>query len=1245
MISNGLPTPELVSVLKISPDIQIDLLKKFVDRTNAWDKNMDIPFSPEGLLVIREEMLDEILAKVEELLKTDACSIYIKDSPVQATLRAARGYQKSKIGKAVRKIVPTTSVKDKPTDDERLGLTSWVISTGRSFLATSPDDFFNHPHWSGTFDKHLGDEIYEKQKRIAAFLAIPLRDSRGQVIGALKAQRFEPNASFSVEDQITLEALGQVAGRCIAYVDDALNGPIDAAITSWALKIFSDASTTEGELDAFLDIVGRVSAAVTMADACSIFLVDESRRTLTQRAGCGHQSLKNIIRSYSLPDRSKLAGCIDFETCTPATCRNKPGTPIPEDERVGITAWVAATGKSFYANSKEELRQHCHHKGLFDPQNFEQQKDSELQKQIDIEKKPSAYLEECSAWFGTPLILGGTPMGVLKIENKTLIGQPDSRQFSTEVKQRLEILSQDIAISIRRLQIQGKTRYEVINNALPTILTILQGGLDIHQLIERVVVETANLFNARACALFLKEGNKLIQPKWAAYGYATQTKGEEGAYNLREYNLVSKKVILPNPPDNKKVGLTVWIAVTQTKFSARSNQELKLHPHWIGRYDPLNFREEERCESFMGVPLLVGEKKKKDLIGVLKVETKQRKVGDRTDYSYFNEQDALVFDLIANSVAIAIQNARLLASRRLADQLLIQQNRYNTLLKVFEFIEDRVDVLNTLEGATRLVAQSDNRRAAVLESVIGILKPNFNVTFIEQFAQKLSDANDPNYVGLVNLLNLISDMIDVKKWTEIYKIQVIDAQTPVWFNKQFVLYKCQQILLDVHHKVSDFLKAYDRDGHTQALRNCIKLLSDQIGEIESQNLFIRNVLNKIFTQWKKLVEMELAQQHEIHNPYVAGLPLEANSSVFFGREEIFEWIEEHLHGEKGVLILHGGWHIGKTSILKQLVAGPLGERIRERNALLPVFVDLQRLADPGIGIFFENLKELICKALQSLKIPLPEAAKDNFNETPYRTFDKFISQVNETIQKHEKQYLLIMLDEFELLYERVKNNKLDSDIFQYLRSLMQHEAQVSFILAGRHPLDEMALEVRTPIFNVAYHKEIGFLDSEAANRLVVEPVKPYGVEYEEKSVNRILKLTAGHPLFIQQLCKNCIDILNRRKKGYLVTIDILDEALQMALYNNIILLDLWKIELDEKDRKIVGMLAEMIDQDNVWVKESDLLNRIQANVQELTQALQKPLIRKLILYRTSSSDDTEYAFGVDILRLWIKGQAASRLSG
>ncbi len=395
----------------------------------------------------------------------------------------------------------------------------------------------------------------------------------------------------------------------LEYLNMVSSGKTNFAIQTWARNVIVEAATTEGELDSFLDIVVNIVASAMNADSCGIYLKDENKMTLTQRAGIGSQSPRYNIRSYRIPTDEQIKSL---------------------NEKTGLTAWIAATCKSFYAKNFNELSKHPHHRGAFDAWNF-----------------PHETNSVCGAFLGVPLHISGTTIGVIKVENISKKDEIDNREFSVEAQRRFDILAQDIALTIIRLQEQSHTRYQVINDALPTITEILRGSLDVLELVKRVVAETAKLFNARACALFLKVGDRLIQPNDAAYGWAQKGPKE------REYTLVDPAVIEDIPTsENKKVGLTVWIAAKQKKFIAKSNLELKMHPHHKGTFDKDNFDEGQKCESFMGVPLLA----RGELIGVLKVETKMRKTNVGTEeFTYFTEQDELVFDLIANSIANTIQ--------------------------------------------------------------------------------------------------------------------------------------------------------------------------------------------------------------------------------------------------------------------------------------------------------------------------------------------------------------------------------------------------------------------------------------------------------------------------------------------------------------------------------------------------------------------------------------------------------------
>jgi signal transduction histidine kinase/CheY-like chemotaxis protein len=615
-----------IDILKTSSDLQSRVIR-VLSKESELDK-----------------ILTEVVERATQVLDASACAIFTLDRPQgrSATQRAGSGYKKPFDGRRDIEVVPPGQVPMRPEPGKELGLTGWVLSTGLPFLASSPEELKGHPHHSGRFD-HL--QSPQGELLLESFLGVPIHGLRGEVIGMIKAERrlnMEGGPStFDIHDGVALESIARVASRCMTYLDMAREGCEDEAIRGWARDVIADATGTEGEVDSFLDIVVKVTAAAMRADACGIFLEDELGRTLTQRAGFGHLAQQQGIRSYRLPEPSVLDHCRITDRCHPPDCTwagEGGGTPDDPEKRAGLTAWIQITGKSFHASSYEELVRHCHHSGEFDRQNFPEKG------------------TKCGAFLGVPLKVGETVIGVLKVENESLEGVPDTRDFSTEAQRRFEILAQDIALAIVRLEAQLETRYGIIRKAEEKILKILRGGRDIKDLVSQVVEETRELFQAGACALFLKEGNLLRQPRWAASGWFQ--KGPE----VREYTLVPRDSIKEDPTEEEKVGLTTWIAVTQKKFTARSCEELRMHPHHRGTFDEHNFEKGsnlERCESFMGFPLLVEKDGRKQLVGVLKVESKMRFVDGVKEYTYFNELDEVVFELIANSAALAIQNTYL----------------------------------------------------------------------------------------------------------------------------------------------------------------------------------------------------------------------------------------------------------------------------------------------------------------------------------------------------------------------------------------------------------------------------------------------------------------------------------------------------------------------------------------------------------------------------------------------------------
>ena len=1190
--------------LRISTELQSELIVKLFEKT-------ELP-----------NMLGHITERVgsdSKDLSADACSIYIvekepdQSGETYAYMQAASGYQKEYVGAAKARILDPDSIPEGPQKDEELGVTGWVISTGRAFLARTAEELSHHPHWSGRYDS----KQLPSRAPVTTYLAVPLRDPRGRIIGALKAERLGREEPFSVADQLVLETLARVAGRCIVYTDEAQGDSVNAAVTLWAREVIAEAVAAEGELDSFLDMVAKVIAASTRADSCAIFHVDQERRTLTQRAGSGAQALRDVVRSYNLPEEGKIGECIDTRICRPDTCKHR--REIPWEQRVGLTAWMAATGKSFHASNRKELEKHCHHRGDFDEHNYKK-------------------TQECGAWLGVPLQVGGATIGVLKVENVHVIDQTDdNRDFDEEDQRRLDLLAQDVALAIERLQLQYRTRYQVIEEAMPTILEILRGELDVDRLVRRVVEETANLFEARACALFLKEGNELIQR--AAVGWSTLGPP-------RKYRLVDSDEIKEAPTEDEKVGLTVWIAVTGKMFTAKSNKELRAHAHHRGVFDPYNFKKKERCESFMGIPLMVaghegGESPRKELVGVLKVETKMRKVGDQPEFAYFTELDELAFTLMANSAAIAIQNARLLESRRLAERILAMPDANEVMRELYEFIEGRVDVIATLSSTADAVTARDKSKlkASIVSQFSGVLSRDFDIAILEQLANSVQDPIRGFLRGLA--LAIQAPDLDHIRTLQDRLDELVDWATVL--GAGFFLNRCAKRFVDDLRTVSKLLEAYDRDPRQRAaLELSRERLTKALEQVEQMTVFEKTTLGGVYRRWIAVIQEALQAFHVIENPYLAGPPLAANSPVFVGREETFRWIEEMLcaEGQQNSLFLHGGWHTGKTSILKQLEAGPRGNRLRRGRTfpVFPVFFDIQQILDPGTDSFLLSIADSVASALQDRRFDCPPPDEDEFKVAHGRAFKQFLKRV---VQLLDEGLLVLMLDEVDVLFTLVEEGKIDHQVFDYLRSVIQHQPQVSLILVARHSLHLLDEQDRTKLYNVAQHREIGFLGPDEIRQLIRVPVKDAAVTYDDAVVERIERLTGGHPFFIQQLCHYCINRINEQKSGYEVLQEHLDYAEEQCLEpGNVATIERVWSEVGKIAQRVLHALTVDSGECPLWVSRSALLRKMEGD--GLDETKMTAAIEKLTAFRLidrdnpeGASEEVSYRHSVDLMRLWV----------
>jgi signal transduction histidine kinase len=185
-----------------------------------------------------------------------------------------------------------------------------------------------------------------------------------------------------------------------------------------------------------------------------------------------------------------------------------------------------------------------------------------------------------------------------------------------------------------------KTEYNDINRVLSEITGDIVGQFDLQDLLDKVVRLAMRLLNAEVCSIFLHDKDKHPDriKMMAGSGFARRLVGK-AEYKVGE-------------------GFTGFIAQTGRKFNIRTKEELQNlitqetgERIWKGKHDGEQWQSgKDEFRNLIALPLKI----KDQIFGVIKVENKESSTKD-----HFSEEDERIFEIIANVVALAIENARL----------------------------------------------------------------------------------------------------------------------------------------------------------------------------------------------------------------------------------------------------------------------------------------------------------------------------------------------------------------------------------------------------------------------------------------------------------------------------------------------------------------------------------------------------------------------------------------------------------
>lgn len=447
--------------------------------------------------------------------------------------------------------------------------------------------------------------------------------------------------------------------------------------------------------------------------------------------------------------------------------------------------------------------------------------------------------------------------------------------------------------------------------------------------------------------------------------------------------------------------------------------------------------------------------------------------------------------------------------------------------------------------------------------------------------------------------------------------------------------RCQKIAADIRSGVaasSDYNKRAAFDGARRQLEELRQIAVLVLRGRESQTFA------RIAQQWLDVVNAEIERltaeervAERIPNPYIAPNPLTAGTETFVGRDNAFRSVEEHFlrSAESAPMVLFGQPRIGKTSLLRNLDK-------RLPTNLIPIYVDMQRsgLVESTAQLLV-NLAKAISQGLAARGFRVRQLSANDLAAEPFSVFDNFLDEVEQAIgatEWREAHRLILALDEFEVIEQKLTEGKVSRDLMPYLRSVMQHRRGLSLLFAGTHTLDEMVAELWIPYFRSAVPQRVSYLGEAAARKLVTNPIENFPLDYEPAAGDRLIAETRCHPCLIQLTCSALVDAQNARKSHH-ATVEDVEEALDKVL-------------------KLDGRYVFEGIWDWIPAEERTLLMFIAthepATIAQAAQALTTPTARisgsveRLIDAEVlePAEEREEFRFQVPLFRRWVARQAA-----
>lgn len=361
----------------------------------------------------------------------------------------------------------------------------------------------------------------------------------------------------------------------------------------------------------------------------------------------------------------------------------------------------------------------------------------------------------------------------------------------------------------------------------------------------------------------------------------------------------------------------------------------------------------------------------------------------------------------------------------------------------------------------------------------------------------------------------------------------------------------------------------------------------------------------------------------ISNPYIIGIPIRQKDK-FYGRREIFYFIETQLRQNSKIILLQGQRRIGKTSVLEQI------SNFVDLKDFVFIKLSLEDKKSINLEDLFEELAiEIKDYITDNLEIELNNISCYNSSEFPeiLNWFEQiFLPEVYETL---DGKNVVLMLDEFDSL-DNI-NQDTENNFYKDLKQIVTRDKKLFLLPVIGKPIEDISEDFQDS-FRQATLQKIGLLDDSDAKELIIKPTKK--LKYKDAAIETILKLSANHPYFTQVLCFTIFNSAKVRDRWEVTSQDV-ESIVEKAITHSQIGLASLRNSLPIYEK--VVFLAVAKSQDIDGLKEQLLI--LEDYGVSVTYALRKALknLEKwgFLEKQYSSSLQDFYQLKVEFVRRWL----------